>query len=472
MAGADNDLTLARSQAYSELLARGLEQLRREDEGTDFTIYTLTRSFPCHRAVLAATSPVLRALLRHGTMTEARELQTKIEAGETYTKFNATMPDAKNKKLEQDMESNATRTETIKEQQTTLEHIKAEVMDLLLTYMYTGAVRVPQTLLVSTIQASDYLQLLDLKEWCVSQAIKVCKPSSALAMSKLAELLELEALKTTCAKVISRGLTEVSKSGEFPRLEAAELSCLLSDAQGVADPYEMLQVTLEWVSHEPEDRFGCIHDLATNIGLVDCTVHCLEREIEKHHPMLTQHPEVHMMFTKALVQIAKESCSKELHRRRRNGVPTTILLGGTAGDFFNKQCWKLKERRFVQVTQIPDHSPWFAVCETPTGFALMGGQNCQLCSVYHVASGTWETLASLQMPRRKHAAAYVDGKLMVFAGEIEECWAVSVVCMEMGIGERGGQKACGEWTDGPDIPLAAGIIYPQVRAHDLVDKGV
>ena len=167
-----NAVTVTGTPAYSSRIAKTFHQLRLDDEITDFTIVSGKQSFNCHRVILAGSSPVLQAMVRSG-MTEASENKANLD----------TIPPA--------------------------------VMQLILDYLYTSEVVIPHEHLQKTIEAADYLQLLELKEICVSDANTALKPSNIVSLYKLADGLDIEELKLKCAEVISSSLAEVSRSQSF-----------------------------------------------------------------------------------------------------------------------------------------------------------------------------------------------------------------------------------------------------------------
>ena len=112
-----NAAAVTRTPAYSSRIAEMFQQLRLDDEITDFIIVSGKQSFNCHRVILAGSSPVLRAMVRSG-MTEVIENKANLD----------TIPPA--------------------------------VMQLILDYIYTGEVVISHEHLQKTIEAADYLQLL------------------------------------------------------------------------------------------------------------------------------------------------------------------------------------------------------------------------------------------------------------------------------------------------------------------------
>ena len=155
-----DEVYIPRSVAYSERLARGFLQLKIDREHTNFRILSGNKSFDCHKAILSANSGVLRAMMKPHTAEACQ--------GEA-----------------------------------TMDNVPPPVVELLLNYMYTGELRIPTDLLQDTVKACDYLELLDLKEHCLNQAVTTLKPTNAISWYKTAENLDLHEIKTKCLEIIS-----------------------------------------------------------------------------------------------------------------------------------------------------------------------------------------------------------------------------------------------------------------------------
>ena len=339
-----NAVTVTRTPAYSACIAKTFQQLRLDDEITDFTILSGKQTFNCHRVILAGSSPVLQAMVRSG-MTEASESKANIDT------------------------------------------IPPSVMKLIMDYIYTGEVVVPHEHLQETIKAANYLQLMELKEIYLGDVDTALKPANIVSWYKLANTLELEKLRSKCAEVMSSSLAEISRFTEFQELDFAEVSSFVSSAQETdADPDDLLEASMEWINYKPSQRVDCMEEILQKIQLLECSVECLESEMENHESLLTSCPVVYKQISKALVQIAK----KDVLRKKRGAKTKTqvmlVVLGGQCGytvDDLNKVCWELNASlQLEELCKIPAHSFCFGVCKIPGGFVLTGGRGSTLCSMY------------------------------------------------------------------------------------------
>ena len=140
--GDDDDVVIKRTTAFSETLIDELLASLHDETFTDFKLKTGDKVMQCHRLVIAAISPVLKAMLK-SQMREATEKQIKLD------------------------------------------NISPRVLNILLNYMYCGEARIPKETLKEVVEAADFLQLDELKQMCVDQAPPIIQPDNVLGWFKL-----------------------------------------------------------------------------------------------------------------------------------------------------------------------------------------------------------------------------------------------------------------------------------------------
>ena len=73
----------------------------------------------------------------------------------------------------------------------------------------------------------------------------------SLGTIKLADVLNIDELKTKCLELLSSSLADVSKGSEFLELSFAEVSSCISGAQETgADSDDLLEATTNWADHK------------------------------------------------------------------------------------------------------------------------------------------------------------------------------------------------------------------------------
>ena len=235
-----DDVYVQRTAAYSDRLAKEFMQMMADGEHTDFRLFSNDKSFNCHKAILSANSPVLKAMMKPHT--------AEASSGEVK-----------------------------------LDNIPPDILQLLLTYMYTEEINVPMDLLSSLVEACDYLQLSELKEYCLERALEQLQPSHALSWNKVADTLSLDDMKTQCSRILQYSFKAVAKSMEFFELTLEQLNCCIADVQKKdVDSDDLLDAALGWISHQPSQRVNNMEDLLQKIPLANCSLQCLQDQMQKH----------------------------------------------------------------------------------------------------------------------------------------------------------------------------------------------
>ena len=365
--------------------------------------------FQCHKVIVSASSPVLKAMM----------MSKMVEATQ---------------------------------QEVTLDNILPEVMELLIEYMYKGTIHIPNEHLFSALEACDYLQMLELEARCVNQAPKVINISNIISWQKLAHSLNIDRLITICSEFLAVSLSDVSKESEFLELSLTEVNSCISDAKDAnADSDEMLEVTMNWVACKREERQDHILDMLEKIDLTRCSIQCIDTEMDKHNELLYAQPAALGKLMKSLIQIASQLQSPPGIRRKwsERERKTIIVIPGQEGeDSAHNECWHLhKSMKFVEFLSFPFNfaKPLHSVCSIPGGFVVSGGKNSTHCTMFILASKSWKQLKSLPAPRHKHGSIIAFGKIYLFGGILSYSYSSSVISLEL---------EGGKWNQEQNVPIS------------------
>ena len=404
MAGADDMIRFTRSGNFSSRLGAELLSLREDDQFTDFTIICGEERLACHKVLLAANSPMLKAMIK------------------------ANMKETKTKEIH-------------------LDSIPAPVMKILLQYMCTGEFQVPEKDLMDLIEAVNFLQLLELKQYCQEKVVAIVKPENAIAWFKFASKMNLNDVSTKCSEVMTSEFSEVCKSTEFLALSLTNFSSYLGDIKDkkMIDPDDILSATLLWGSHDPATRGPEMEKLVEMSPLQKCSVQCLTEESEKHADMLDQNPKVF----KVLFDNLAAMISTTEFRRQRGGYLSklpVILGGGLQRADLNDQFWCLDLPDSISdYCKIPADLCHLrsSFCKTRDGFIVTGGEGSDDCAQYTTTTNTWTRLKNLTSQRYCHASICLDGVLMVFGGRVDDASSDNVELFDM---------EDEIWEEGPSLP--------------------
>ena len=151
-------LSLSRTEKYCTRLADEVMKLRDEKALMDFKIRSKDDEFPCAKFVMAAHSPMLRAVLT-SDMAEVAKQEVRFD------------------------------------------HISKDIITIILDYMYCENVSLHKDQLMDLIAASDYLQMTDLKEECLNEVPDILEPENVINWWKEANIMNYQNIKNQCENI-------------------------------------------------------------------------------------------------------------------------------------------------------------------------------------------------------------------------------------------------------------------------------
>ena len=334
-------------------------------------------------------------------------------------------------------------------QQVTLHNIPSGVMELLMEYMYKGEANIPPELLLPATEASDYLQLVELRERCLRQAPNTIKPNNAISWHKLADNLNINELKTRCSELLSSSLADVSKGSEFLELSFTEVSSCISGAQETgADSDDLLEATTNWVAHKQKTRQDHIVDMLEKVDLTNCSVEYLNSVTDKYKDLLHAQPAAQGKLLKSVLQIANQASGNVKKKRNQRGsidAMIVVISGHESNGTPHSDCWHLdKSMNFVDLCKLTFSCLWHSVCQIPGGFMVSGGQTNSLCAMFVLSTKSWKHLETLPAERYGHGSIFMKGRIYLFGGYVSGSKSSSVISLDLD---------GGKWNQEPDIPI-------------------
>nr|XP_033785663.1 kelch-like protein 38 [Geotrypetes seraphini]XP_033785664.1 kelch-like protein 38 [Geotrypetes seraphini] len=213
-----------RDEEFSSGLLRQLNMLRQNEILTDITICTGDREFPCHRNVLASSSPYFRAMFCNNFK---ESFQKKVG----------------------------------------LKGIDSTTLHQILLYVYTGEVLISAGNVLYLIEAASMLQYTKLFEACSSYLQSQLTPNNCLNMIRLSEMLNCETLNTKAKSMSLKCFPEVATSDDLKELCVQELINYLGDDDLYAEEEQVFDTLMVWIRHDLQARRGYIQDLFKKVRL-------------------------------------------------------------------------------------------------------------------------------------------------------------------------------------------------------------
>ena len=405
-------LSLSRTAKYCTKLADEVMKLRGEKSLTDFKIHVKDDEFPCAKFVMAAHSPMLRAMLCSDMAEVAK-------------------------------------------QEIRLDHIRKDIIQIILDYMYCEDVSFHKDDLMELIAAADYLQMIDLKEMCLGEVPCILEHGNAVEWWKEAAKRNYDTIKKQCEKIIAANFKQISQQIDFLNLDLKEMDYCISDiCNDTVNSDDIIDAVMRWTGHE-EERVEYLEVLLQKVKLNSCSAEGMKNAMGTYEPLLDKTPVVCKLLMKTLADIAVQIATKM--------TDTVIIVGGLEGETVNNVCWKVKESdAIVQLCVIPidEFTSKCSVCRIPHGFVITGGIESCLCVMFIASTKSWVRLQDILEKRQCHGSVCVNEVLYILGGYLGDYkeghqYTNTVDSMVM---------KDGNWESGPNLPR--NVKFPKVSNCD------
>ncbi|XP_069104186.1 kelch-like protein diablo [Argopecten irradians] len=193
-------------------LLKGFSRLYKNKEFVDVTLIVDGREFPCHKNVLAVSSPFFMAM------------------------FSTDMAESQQDKV-------------------TLKELEALTMELVLDYVYTGAVMLSEDTVQHLLSASNRFQLLSLRSGCAEFMMNHITVSNCIGVYFFAKAHECQVLANKAKEIINNQFNNLCRQQEFLSLPADKLVEIISDDDiNVTAEETVFEACMEWLSTDTLGR--------------------------------------------------------------------------------------------------------------------------------------------------------------------------------------------------------------------------
>ncbi|GAB6024625.1 hypothetical protein CHUAL_014257 [Chamberlinius hualienensis] len=208
--------------AQRERLCTQLDNMRKNNVMCDITVVCDTTEFTAHKVVLSASSTFF-----HNRFTEAID--------------RLQVPD-----------------------------IGPDVMEIILTFVYTGHVLVGETNVQLVLAAAHRLRVTNLYHWCRERLVSSLTLSTLEHVWDVADLYSDPFLQSEVAQFAAKNMQKMVREGTWVALPAERLISLIGNELLVVNHHdEVLAAVLQWVKHDNEKRHRVLPDIITHIKFDD-----------------------------------------------------------------------------------------------------------------------------------------------------------------------------------------------------------
>ena len=250
----------------SSAMLRGFSALYQQKEFSDITLCVEAQEFPCHRNVLAVSSPYFMAMLSGGL---AESQQGHVE----------------------------------------IKEMDGKTLGLVLDYIYTGEVTLAEDTVQNLLSAANMFQLIPLRAGCADYMIKHVCSGNCIGVYFFAKAHQCATLAKKAKELISKKFSVLCKEQEFLLLPHDKVIEIIQDDNlNVCKEEVVYEASLSWLSYCLEERKDYLLDVMKHVRFANISSYYLCDRIDNNQLMqsspqlreiLNQVKYYHMLKTRA-----------------------------------------------------------------------------------------------------------------------------------------------------------------------------
>ncbi|XP_014870182.1 kelch-like protein 40a [Poecilia latipinna] len=222
------------------LLQDGLCDLLDNDKFVDCVLKIQDKEFPCHRLVLAASSPFFKAM------------------------FLSELEESKKREI-------------------VLKDVDPSVMEMILRYLYTSDINLTEQNVQDIFMVANMYQIPSIFSVCLTYLQDKMVLGNCLAIFKLGLLLDCPRLTLGAREFICERYQVVMRDQDFFQLSPSELAIILSsDALNVEREEQVFESLMEWIKHDETMRLKELPELLHCVRFRLIPIDYFKEKVERH----------------------------------------------------------------------------------------------------------------------------------------------------------------------------------------------
>ncbi len=309
-----------------------------------------------------------------------------------------------------------------------IDGITFQTLKLIVSYLYSGKIKINVGNIKELIAASEMLKLTSLTETCGNYAVNTLDTTNCLGFYRVATEYNVKGLGKMVHEVMVKKFMDVVMGSEFRKLTEDEVIKYIRDEKlRILNEDPVYDAVVAWVQYDIETRRGCFPNLLKHVRLAYCSPSHLQNVVAREP--LMEHPECQKKLTLSFVhQLSGEDRtnymqgSDELNVKPRVYYNTILLIGqGHWSD--SVECYLLTDREWMHMNDLL--SPQlakvkeFSVCLTKDGVLVSGGfreKALSECWLLSTTKSEWTTMPNLNTARYGHVSVAVGDQVFVVGG--------------------------------------------------------
>ncbi|KAM6179047.1 kelch-like protein 30 [Rhynchocyon petersi] len=372
--------------SHAQDMLDGLRRLRSQPKLADVTLLVGGQELPCHRGLLALSSPYFLAMF----------------AGDFAESFSARVE---------------------------LRDVDAAVVAQLVDFVYTGRLTVTRDNVEALTRSAARLHFPAVQKVCGRYLQQQLDAANCLGICEFAEQQGLLGVAAKAWAFFRENFEAVAQGDEFLQLPRERLvTCLASDLLQVQPEQSRLEALLRWVRHDPVARAPHLPELLDLVPLDALPQPCVQQ----------------LLASEPLVQ-ASEACQAALSQSRAEVLPALpqeleevlVVVGGRSleedeepveeplprsGNF---AFYNTKAKQWMALPDFPDYHKWgFSLTALNNGIYVTGGSRGSRTDTWSTTQAwcfplkeaTWKPVAPMLKARTNHASAALHGEIYAIGG--------------------------------------------------------
>ncbi|XP_034241117.1 kelch-like ECH-associated protein 1B isoform X5 [Thrips palmi] len=348
---------------------------------TDVVLQAGSEQFHAHKLVLASASPYFKAMFTGGLK----------ECDMSHVKLQGVCP-------------------------TTLARI--------LTFMYTGVIRVTEVTVCQLLPAATMFQVPDVISACCVFLERQLDPSNVIGIANFAEQHGCKELHEKANQFIEQHFSQICQEEEFFQLSAMQLVALVKkDALNVQDEQEVYNAVLQWVKYDEENRRPKMEHILQAVRCQFLTPAFLSKQM-KSCDLLKKLPQCR----KYLAQIFKDMTlhKKPVVKERTPNTPRVIYIAGGYLRYSLDilEAFNADDRTWTPLAKLTVPRSGLGGAFLKGMFYAVGGRNnapgssydSDWVDRYHPVLDQWRPCSPMTTPRNRVGVAVMDGYLYAVGG--------------------------------------------------------
>uniref|UniRef100_G1RK64 BTB domain-containing protein n=1 Tax=Nomascus leucogenys TaxID=61853 RepID=G1RK64_NOMLE len=368
--------------SHAQDMLDGLQRLRSQPKLADVTLLVGGRELPCHRGLLALSSPYFHAMF----------------AGDFAESFSARVE---------------------------LRDVEPAVVGQLVDFVYTGRLTITQGNVEALTRTAARLHFPSVQKVCGRYLQQQLDAANCLGICEFGEQQGLLGVAAKAWAFLRENFEAVAREDEFLQLPRDRLvTCLASDLLQVQPEQSRLEALLRWVRHDPRARAAHLPELLSLVHLDAVPRPCVQQllasepliqESEACRAALSRgHDGAPLALQQKLEEVLVVVGGQALEEDEAGEEPTP-RLGNFA--FYNSKASKYPSHAGVCPAT---HSWGMTTALLPAGGSR--GTKTDTWSTtqawcFPLKEASWKPVAPMLKPRTNHASAALNGEIYVIGGE-------------------------------------------------------